>query len=72
MCHTRFENINYPLVGLHLVGIKDADEHFLERSDNTGTPPNLFLVKNTHKTFAALDLKISTIHLLDPTRPGWR
>ena len=28
-CHPLFENINYPLVGLDLAGIDDADEHAL-------------------------------------------
>ena len=45
MCHTLFENIDYPLVGLDLVGVDDADGHVLEHSDNTGTPPDRFLVK---------------------------
>ena len=40
ICHTRFENINYPLAGLDLVGVDDADGYALERSDNTGTPLN--------------------------------
>ena len=46
MCHTLFENIDYPLVGLVLVGVDDADGHVLEHSDNTGTYLNGFLVKN--------------------------
>ena len=46
MCHTWFENIDYPLVGLDMVGVNDADEYALERSDNTGTCLNGFLVKN--------------------------
>ena len=33
------------LVLLSLVVFVDADEHALERSDNTGTPPDRFLVK---------------------------
>ena len=37
MCHTRVENINYPLVGLDLVGVDDADGHALEHSDNSRT-----------------------------------
>ena len=45
MCHTLFENIDYPLVGLNLVGVDDANGHALERSDNTRTHPNRFLVK---------------------------
>ena len=40
-----FENISYPLVELNLVGIDNTDEHALELSDNTGTPPNHFLIK---------------------------
>ena len=32
MCHTLFENIDYPLVGLDLVGIDDTNEPALERS----------------------------------------
>ena len=46
MCHTWLENIDYPLVGLDLVGVDDADGHVLEHSDNTGTYLNGFLVKN--------------------------
>ena len=67
MCHTRFKNFNYPLVGLDLVGVDDADGHALEHSDNSRTLLNEFLLKNTNKTCATLDLKTSTTHLLDST-----
>ena len=46
MCHTLFENIDYPLVGLDLVGVDDAVGHVLERFDNAGACLNGFLVKN--------------------------
>ena len=45
MCHTRFKNFNYPLVGLDLVGIDDIDRHDLEPSDNPGALINELLVK---------------------------
>ena len=67
MCHTLFENIDYPLVGLDLVGVDDADGHVLEHSDNTRTLLNELLIKNTNKSCATLDLKTSTTHLLDST-----
>ena len=45
MCHTRFVNINYPLLGLDLVGVDDADGHVLEHSDITRTLLNELLIK---------------------------
>ena len=59
-----FENINYPLVGLDLDGIDDADEHGLERSDNTGTLPNRFLIKIHIEHVLYVDLKILMNFLL--------
>ena len=56
--------MNYPLVGLHQVNIDDADEHALERSQNT---KRLLVKKNKNKTCAALDMKTLTTHLLDTT-----
>ena len=67
MCHTWFENINNPLVGLDLVGVDDADGRALEHSDITRTLLNELLIKNTNKTYATLCLKTLTIHLLDST-----
>ena len=46
MCHTLFENMDYALVGLDLVGINGADGRALEHSDNTGACLDGFLVKN--------------------------
>ena len=45
MCHTLFENIDYPLVGLDLVGVDDADGRALEHSDITRTILNKLLIK---------------------------
>ena len=45
MCHTRFENIIHLHVELDLVVIDDVDKYTLQRSDNTGTVLNKFLVE---------------------------
>ena len=45
MCHTLFENINYPLVGLDLVGVDDAEGRALEHFDITRTLLNELLIK---------------------------
>ena len=45
MCHTWFENINYPLEGLDLDGVDNADGHTLEHSDNSWTLWNELLIK---------------------------
>ena len=45
MCRTLFENIDYPLVGLDLVGVDDADGRALEHSDITRTLLNELLIK---------------------------
>ena len=45
MCHTLFENIDYTLVGLDLVGVDDADGHVLEHSDITRTLLNELLIR---------------------------
>ena len=47
MCNTTFENVNHPLVGLHLVGIDEIDRHILEASYNPVTFINQLHVQNT-------------------------
>ena len=46
MCHTLFENIDYPLVGLDLVNIDDVDGYVLETCINPGTLLNELLFEN--------------------------
>ena len=45
------ENIDYPLVGLDLVGIDDADGRALEHSDITRTLLNELLIGSGPKKF---------------------
>ena len=63
MCHTLFENIDYPLVGLDLVGVDDADGHVLERSNNTGICQWISREKLHIKHVPYVDFKILTTFL---------
>ena len=64
MCCNRFENINYPFIGLDLVDIDDVDGRVLNRYDSPGTLLNEPMVEKYKSYMCRTYLKILTTYPL--------